>query len=609
MRFLNEIKVGIVVLAGVALIIFGYFSLRGVGLGAEIYYLKLDGAAAIAQGNDVRLQGVKIGQVQEVGFDTTDQKPLLTLAVRRSDPPFRLLKTYTYSVQSAGIVGENYVDIRGPYTPSAPVYAKNTPSQIIPGEASSGLLGVTNNAEAIAEDLRETIRSFNVTLERINNGVLNVQNQRKLAETLDGLAKLTENASQSFGPEGVKVGFGDSRVQNDLRRAMANVEQASRIAAQASRNIERASQNAYLASEDGRGILRDLRGETRGVVRGLVDENRGQIRSLLGSVNSSAKNIAGITETLDFALKQGGFKENSQLAFQSLRRAAENVEVATSGLRKLGEDPENTNALKATLVALRDSTDALKLTAQSIRDGLGSGETGRFNQILNNLNGVTKNLEGTTAGLQNIIGDPKTQGDIKGAVSNLNETLAATRSAAQRINGLLGGRNPRRNRETTDEKTGGTSSNPQDATTKTENDANAFTDSQGISFTYRYLRDGAPRRSDRNFGDFQYDGEFGGNPLRLGLANIGDGSDVTAQSGSFLSDNLALRYGLYRSKLGVGAEFRKGKFSLEGNAWAPNDRAYNLYGGYQITDNLEILAGREEIGGRGSSALGLRFRQ
>lgn len=605
MRFLNEIKVGVVVLAGMALIIFGYFSLRGVGLGAEIYYLKLDGAAAIAQGNDVRLQGVKIGQVQEVGFDNADQKPILTLAVRRSDPPFRLLKTYTYSVQSAGIVGENYVDIRGPYTPNAPIYAKNTPSQIIPGEASNGLLGVTDNAEEIANELRQTIRNFNVTLERINDGVLNVQNQRKLAETLDGLAKLTENASQSFGPEGVKVGFGDARVQNDLRRAMANVEEASRIAAQASRNIERASQNAFLASQDGRGIIRDLRGETRGVVRGLVNENRGQIRALLGNVNNSAENIAGITETLDFALKQGGFKENSQLAFQSLRRAAENVEVATSGLRKLGEDPENTLALKNTLGALRDSTDALRATAQSIRDGLGNGETGRFNQILNNLNGVTKNLEGTTAGLQNIIGDPKTQGDIKGAVSNLNETLAATRSAAQRINGLLGGRNPRRNRETGENPTAG----PQDQTTKTENDANAFTDSQGISFTYRFLRDGAPRRSDRNFGDFEYNGEFGGKPLRFGLAGIGDGTDVTLQSGSFLSDNVALRYGLYRSKLGVGAEYRNGKFSLEGNVWAPNDRSYNFYGGYSVTKNLEILAGREEIGGRGTSALGLRFRQ
>jgi ABC-type transporter Mla subunit MlaD len=332
MRYSNEIKVGIVVIAGLALITFGYFKLRGVGLGAEIYYVKLNGAAAIAQGNDVRLQGVKIGQVQEVGFDPIDQRPLLTLAVRRSNPPFKLLKNYRYSVQSAGIVGENYFDIRGEYQPTGAFYVNNNPDERIPAEASSGLLGVTDNASEIAEELRATIKTFNTTLERINSGVLNTQNQQKLAETLAGVARLTNNASQAVGPDGIKVGFGDAQTQASLRRAMQNVETASRLATRASRNIEIASQNAAGASSEGQQLIRDLRGNTNGI----LSENRGQIRTMLGNVSKSAENIAGLTETLDFALKQGGFKENAQLSFQSLRRAAENVEIATAGLRKLG---------------------------------------------------------------------------------------------------------------------------------------------------------------------------------------------------------------------------------------------------------------------------------
>ena len=77
MRYSNEIRVGIVFLGGLALIVFGYFYLRGLGLNAEFYTLRLNGAASIAQGNDVRLQGVKIGQVSEVNFDPETQQPIL----------------------------------------------------------------------------------------------------------------------------------------------------------------------------------------------------------------------------------------------------------------------------------------------------------------------------------------------------------------------------------------------------------------------------------------------------------------------------------------------------------------------------------------------------
>ena len=58
---------------------------------------------------------------------------------------------------------------------------------------------------------------------------------------------------------------------------------------------------------------------------------------------------------------------------------------------------------------------------------------------------------------------------------------------------------------------------------------------------------------------------------------------------------MAARYGLYRSKLGIGAEARKGKFFIEGNAYGLNDPSYNLYGGVTITRNLDLMAGAESI--------------
>jgi hypothetical protein len=95
----------------------------------------------------------------------------------------------------------------------------------------------------------------------------------------------------------------------------------------------------------------------------------------------------------------------------------------------------------------------------------------------------------------------------------------------------------------------------------------------------------------------------------LGLAGIGEGNDLTLQTGRYLGSNAAVRYGLYRSKLGVGAELRQGRFSLEGNLYDPNRSSYNAYAGFQISPQLEILAGREKLGSVRTNSIGVRLRQ
>ncbi|MBW3635811.1 MAG: hypothetical protein KY445_05000, partial [Armatimonadetes bacterium] len=314
------------------------------------------------------------------------------------------------------------------------------------------------------------------------------------------------------------------------------------------------------------------------------------------SLDRAANNVAGVTQTLDFALKQGGFKENSQIAFQSLRRAAENVEVATGGLRRLSEDRATQDDLKRTLLALRESTEALRDTAVTIRSALADDQNReQIGSALANLSATAKNLESVSAGLNNIVGDAQLQANVKEAAANLNTTLEATSAAAQRINGLLGGRRPKTGAPGAENAAGAPANFP-----------------TGIDFTYRRFLDtpnlnGASDVSGRNFGDATFNGEFFGGPFRLGIANIGEGNDLTLQSGQFFGQNAAVRYGLYRSKLGAGVELRRGRYSLEGNLWDPNNRSYNFYGGVQATKNLQIIVGRENLRGDGTNAVGVRI--
>ena len=582
MRYSNEIRVGIVFLGGLALIVFGYFYLRGLGLNAEFYTLRLNGAASIAQGNDVRLQGVKVGQVSDVNFDPKTQQPILKIAVRRADPSFKLLKTYEYSVQISGLVGENYVDIRGPYDASAGVYNPDDPDEVIPAEAAGGILAATNSASDLAKSLEVTIKKINTTLDSINGGVLNNPNQRKLAEALDSIAKLTKNASQTFDPQTAR----------SLQRTLISAERASA-------NIERATRDAGGLSNDVQGLVRDARGQLRTTsnnFNGIATENRGQLKQLLANTTRASDSIAGLTETLDYTLRAGGFQENSQAALKSLRTTIDNIAVATTGLRKLSDDPTTTTDLKRTLVALRQSTESLRDTAASLQGFVAGDGTGQLKGVLATLGTTADNLEVTTASINNIIADPAVQADIKGSADNLNATLAATRASAERINALLGGKK----RAKVDNGTG--------AGTASQTAAASNFGSPGPSLLLRSLSETPRGKSGRNFGDARFDADLLGGPFRIGVDNIGDGDNFTLQSGKYLSQNLAARYGLYRSKLGVGLEARRGKFFVEGNAYGLNNSSYNLYGGVSITRNLDLMAGTENIRGSNSASIAVRLR-
>jgi hypothetical protein len=71
---------------------------------------------------------------------------------------------------------------------------------------------------------------------------------------------------------------------------------------------------------------------------------------------------------------------------------------------------------------------------------------------------------------------------------------------------------------------------------------------------------------------------------------------------------VALRYGIYRSQLGAGVEFRKGRFFAEGNAWNLNNGSYNAIAGVRVTPQVEVFAGRESIRGVRANSVGVRLR-
>ena len=630
----NEARVGIVVLIAIATMVVGYFYLRGLGLTSDKYYLLLKGASHIAPGNEVRLQGVKIGQVIDVSLDV-EQKPLITVAVKRSGAPLQLLKSYKYTLQATSLIGENVVDIRGPYRADAKVYEPNDPGSIIPVISAGPLAGVTDQATLLIGEMRGTLDKLNTTIEKINGGVLSNNNQLKIARALDNVAKLTARAQNGFGPDGIRVALGDAKARQGLNDTLQGTAFAAK--------------QAGAAAGDLRVMASDL--------KNIISANKGQVAPLMAGLNKTANEVGGLAESLSFLVKNGGLQENLngtllaarkaaedvaamtasfkkgigegtqsdiQATLAAARRSAENVEAATNALKAFS-DADTQKSLRGAIVSLTETATSLKDTAEALKVTITDPDTQKqlkttlatINQATNSLAVTADNFKDASAGFKNILGDEKLQADLKAlpaalraSTDELQKTLAATRGTAQSFQNLadnVSGLLPKSKRRKVSDQT------PAAPGTKPISKLGAAFPS-GPYLTYRNLSNfGGKARVGRDvtqnaYGDLGFDATLFGGPLRLGVANIGDGDDLTLQTGQYLGKGVALRYGIYRSEIGAGVELRKGRFFVEGNAWDVNDGSYNALAGVRITPQVELFGGRESIRGVHSTALGVRLR-
>jgi ABC-type transporter Mla subunit MlaD len=567
----NEVRVGAVVLVALALVIGGYFYFQGVGLGAQFYYVRLQQPANVSEGAEVRLQGVKIGVVHDVSLDPATQKPLLVLAVNRHNPPYQLRKSYSYTITSASLLGDQYVDIHGPVTKNQDSYTPNSPEQVI--LAKSADFGAVK--DEVMDNVRKTMDQLNVTLNRINNGVLSGENQKNLMIALKGLAQLSQKAGQSMGPGGIKVALGDQKAAEALRLTLQN-------SAAAANAINHTSE---LATK-------------------LLAQNRERTNRIFINLDKTSQQTADVMESLNFMLKHSGIEQNAPKTFAALRQAAENVQTATEGFKSLGSG-DSVEGIRQSLASLRQSSDALRDATVSIKNLLtDTTMQGQFKstfaslqQISSTLEQTSDNLNQASAGLKNVLGDAKLQEDLKASAEELRATLTNTSAAAARVNHLLGGKTP-------------DSSAPKSTSTNTPAPGAASKDTSdnrrsGLDFTYRYLNN----EKDHYYGDLTLNASLFGGPFRLGLSGIGEGNDLTLQTGNYFGEGGDLRYGLYRSKLGLGADYYWKRFSLEGNLYDPNDASWNAYLGLKLTPHMEVLLGREKNGEVRSTALGVRLNR
>ena len=93
-----------------------------------------------------------------------------------------------------------------------------------------------------------------------------------------------------------------------------------------------------------------------------------------------------------------------------------------------------------------------------------------------------------------------------------------------------------------------------------------------------------------------------------GIDDIGENERLNAQIGWWIGDDSSARIGVRRGKLGLGADWHSEAVRVVSDLYDLNDLQWDVYGGYAIVPELDIIIGVEDLLDDNEMNFGLAFR-
>jgi phospholipid/cholesterol/gamma-HCH transport system substrate-binding protein len=249
-----------------------------------IAYFSGESLSGLEQGALVKFHGVPIGKVDRITYDPGDLTRVKTEIRVQTDFPF---KTDMYAETGAmGITGLKYVEILGG-TNAAPLLKPGSEIRT----KTSAFATITGKAEVIVGKIELLLNHLNAITEP--------DSLQSIKAVLENLSVISKDVREVFGHLGP-----------DLQNMSA-------------------SARSVITRLDS--ISRDVK-----ILTGTVNQNVSgeRIASIVSSVDTTAKSIKELSETMTQVIKQS--KEDYSVSLQNLREALEN---ANGLMRELSENP------------------------------------------------------------------------------------------------------------------------------------------------------------------------------------------------------------------------------------------------------------------------------
>jgi phospholipid/cholesterol/gamma-HCH transport system substrate-binding protein len=225
-----QLKVGITVLVASAILAVSIFLITGTGACGSTIRLKayFDNAEGLRVGSPVRLQGVDIGNVTQILIVPNRPKDPVEVSMKVSTVyKFNLRKDSIVSLNTAGALGETYVDI----VSGAAKGPEVADGDVLPSEERPGLTDVVKASQSTLQNLDIVLKRFDRIVAAIERGegsigkfIYDPTVFNKVNTTLTEVQTMVREVRQGKGTVG-------KLIQDDslYRRAEASVDKLNKI--------------------------------------------------------------------------------------------------------------------------------------------------------------------------------------------------------------------------------------------------------------------------------------------------------------------------------------------------------------------------------------------
>jgi phospholipid/cholesterol/gamma-HCH transport system substrate-binding protein len=272
----NEVIVGLVVIAGIALLVFGTMWLQGIRLGAEeqVVQARFREVGQLLNGSAVKFRGVPIGRVRSIELERTGAAVIVTMSI---DGEVRLPEDPVVILAPESMFGDWQAEIAPRATFPHYQYAEAPDPAVLPGYSLPDMSRLTAVADEIARNMASISARFELaftdqTAINIREAIENIQ---EVSEQLAGLV---------------------SKQQVAIEEVAANLESTSEAAGRAAATMERAFAEVETAIGGGRltGIMQN------------VERTSARTDSLTALLVAASHDLRATARTADSAFRQVG---------------------------------------------------------------------------------------------------------------------------------------------------------------------------------------------------------------------------------------------------------------------------------------------------------------
>ncbi|MEX2281382.1 MAG: MlaD family protein [Gemmatimonadota bacterium] len=283
MKRRNEVLVGLAVIGGIVVIVFGTIWLKGMKLGEQprIITARFEEAGSLLKGNNVKLRGVLIGRVEDIQLEPSGAGVLVSMSI---DPEVRLPDDPVVIVAPETLFGDWGAQISPRSTAAQYAYAESPDPSVLPGFSLPDLSRLTAVADEIAGNLRQLTGRFETafteqTARNVSDAIRNIES---VSEQLTGLI---------------------SRQQQNADEVAANLKITSTSLGEAAEAASEVFAQLQMAVGDGRltGVVENLQratAQTDSLAKFLLETSR-QVKSTAITADSALRSVGQIAQAIN----------------------------------------------------------------------------------------------------------------------------------------------------------------------------------------------------------------------------------------------------------------------------------------------------------------------